>query len=264
MSLVLRCKTWRMRAPSCRRTAPKHLVELVLPRHLHRIDVLQFQVDRVPAVSVSPRRAIVVVRWNPNIHEPLGSCRRKHGIESGDGSPVREEMALVSMHMGVKTEIDVGVGRRHELEIQTRLGGCWFFVSRRIRGGEGDVVWSLFGSKGVAAGRKESAGGCVGWTGSAPCFPDALVRSPIWDEFASEYVFDALRGVLDGHVGKVLVLPRNENASLGIGVDGKVHVRQLDSIGRDKGQAVVRRTSDTKSEIIDRNPLARALTSESS
>lgn len=167
--------------------------------------------------------------------------------------------------MWVFAEIEVGVCCRHECKVVPWCGYNWVlvFVWRR---GEGEVVCDLV-YEWVAERREESASGSVGWTCATPGFPDVPVVAPVWDEWPAEHGLNAFGGILESGVGMCEMFPRNEDASLGFGVDRKVHVWELQCVivsGEKEANVGEKRTLSSKLDIMARKPWARALTSESS
>jgi len=122
MPLIMWREARRMASSTGSRAPPVHLVQLLLPRHVHIIHFLQLQVNWVPAVCVSLRAPIVIMAWDPDIQKALRLCRAKDGIQRRDGAPVREEVALVIVLVRARAKVEGGGGRGgHKGEIRTGL-----------------------------------------------------------------------------------------------------------------------------------------------
>lgn len=117
MTLVLCRETGGRAAAAGRGPSPEDLIALLFPRGLHIVNVLQLQVDRVPAIRVSARLSVVVVAWYPDVEE----ARRLRGGEDGEdrpgGSPVGEEMALIVVSPGVVAKRVVACCARSKGEV---------------------------------------------------------------------------------------------------------------------------------------------------
>ena len=55
--------------------------------------------------------------WYPDVHESFRSRWAEHGIQDGYRPPIREEMTLRIMRMGVLAEIEIRCSAVHETEL---------------------------------------------------------------------------------------------------------------------------------------------------
>lgn len=177
MSLILRRKARGMAPAARRRAAPKDLVLLLCPGHLHLIDLVEFEVDGVPAIRVLVGAAVIIVARDPDVHEAAGAGGAEDGVEHGERAPVRKKVALGVVLVGVRAKVEGACGG----------GGCKVQVGGR--GGVGKVVFELCGED-VAERGEETTSGVDRGTGAAPGLPDGAVCAPVWAKGPAEHCFD--------------------------------------------------------------------------
>lgn len=117
MPLILSQESRRSTPAASCRASPEHVINLLIPWYFHVIRVLYFHVDRVPAVRVSLSGRVVVMTGDEDVGEALAFCRREHGVQSVDASPVGEEVALVVVGPWVVAEIVIMIHSLNEAEI---------------------------------------------------------------------------------------------------------------------------------------------------
>lgn len=180
MPLELRGEPGGVVAPARGGAAPVYHVALLLPGDLHVVDVLQLEVDGVPAVGVPPGAAVVVVARDADVEEAAGARGAEDGVQRGDGAPVGEEEALVVVLVWVRAEVERRCGGRAR---EGEVG-----AGARPRGGE---VVGDFGGEGAAQGGEYAPRGGARRAAAPPCLPDAAGAAPVWAEGPVEHGFDA-------------------------------------------------------------------------
>lgn len=101
MALVLARKPRRRTTTTRRSSSPEQSVELAFPRNLHVVNRTQFEVNRIPAVCISPCLAVVIMARYPNIQVAISLRRGEDREEDRNSTPVREEVPLGVVCPGV-------------------------------------------------------------------------------------------------------------------------------------------------------------------
>ena len=169
MTLEVRREAARRATATSGGPTEEDLVVFVLPGCLHAIQSLDLQVHVIPCICVASGCTVVIMTWNLDVTKAQPFGRREDRIQNGNGSPVREEMALQNMSRWVVTERELSGNFRGESEIGTgkRLG--WVDVIGRA-------------VKTLSPLRAHNSPGWRVWGAYATIrLPDTAVPPPVWN-----------------------------------------------------------------------------------
>jgi hypothetical protein len=186
MPLILAQEAGRTTSSPRRRSSPKDIVDLFMPRDLHIVHLLDDHVGRVPTVRVPLGGRVVVMGGDEDIPVPGPLGGRKHGVERMNGPPIGEEMTLLIMSPRMIAVRILVIDLFGELEIGAEGGRH----PGLFEAGDGLLTVLHFRTDGA----EQPTGLGFRVTGTSIGFPDVTVPSPIGGELASQDVFDSLCG----------------------------------------------------------------------
>ena len=125
----------------------------------------EFQINSVPTVRVTSGLSVIIMAWNPYIQVTRRFCRREYREEHRYCAPVGEEMTLIVMRPGVRTE--------RVVPLQTLREGELVALGRQL------AQPSLLSNRGGTGGCEQPSRRRSRLTCTAECFPNVALAAPV-------------------------------------------------------------------------------------